>query len=112
MQIKMNSISRLSVQEFADQHQLTMEIHERSKREFPMLERYYAFFEACEVKEGSVLVGVFGNGETPEDAMKDYAEKISEKRLVFFAGDERRLRFELQAPILYFVVDSNQGQSS
>lgn len=105
MQIRMNPVARMTLQEFAEQHNLVMEINERNPNEHPNLLRYYASFECCEVKGDGVLIGEFGDGKTPEDAMEDYTKRISNKVLVFFIPGKDR--FELKAPILRFVVDNN-----
>lgn len=105
MQIIMNTVSRMTLQGFAEQHNLVMEINERDPNEHPNLPRYYASFEHCEVKGDGVLIGEFGNGETPEEAMENYAKRISNKRLVLLIPGKDR--FELKAPMLRFVVDNN-----
>lgn len=107
MQIKMYPVAHMTLQEFAEKHDLVMEINERDPNEYPNLPRYYASFEYCEVKGNGVLISAFGNGETIEDAMEDYTKQISGKILVFFPTGKGR--FELQAPILSFAPITNDG---
>lgn len=104
MQIKMNSIPRTTLQEFADQHGLVMEIYERDTKEFPLLLRYYARFENCEISDGIVLISAFGNGKTPDDAMEDYTKQISGKKLIVSTNETRVV---IHAPSLKFVHCSN-----
>lgn len=80
---------------FADQHGLKLVVHERPGW-IGGVPRYYAIFDYCDVKEGPCLVGKFGNGGTPEEAVLDYAKEIAGERLVFRSGhDDRR---EIQCP--------------
>lgn len=44
----------------------------------------------CEVKDGPVLIGVFGRGGTFEGACYDYLEQIRGKTLVFNACSNSR----------------------
>lgn len=107
MKIKMLAIDRQSLSEFADAHELTMEIHQRTPSDMgsrwnPNC-RFYAHFENCEIKEDGTLVSTFGDGTSPDEAMTAFAKQISRKRLVFNAG--RYDRFEVYAPILYHVPE-------
>ena len=52
--------------------------------------RFYASFEDVEVKGRGVLIGAFGDGSTPEEAMEDYLKKIMGKVLVYRAMSEYR----------------------
>lgn len=46
---------------------------------------FYTEFGYVEVKRGGILESTYGNGATPEEAMRDYYKKIVGKRLVFHA---------------------------
>lgn len=55
--------------------------------------RYVAEFESTRVvedKRDSVMAGLYGNGGTPEEAVRDYVEKIRGKWLIIHAMDEER----------------------
>lgn len=83
---------RMTLEDFAERHGLRMIVGERSRRSgFPA---YYASFERIEIKDGSILRGVSGDGETPEEAIADYAKKIAGERLVFGAYTDARRVFE------------------
>ena len=98
MKIKQNFISRMPVEDFADTHGLVMEINERRNAAETGLPRYYAHFEHVNVKEGCCLSSTFGNGNTPDEAIANYAKELSEKRLVVNAYKPDRK--EIDAPIL------------
>lgn len=79
-------IKKYTIEEFADEHGLEMEVHEREH-----FNDFYAHFKNCEIKEGSMLCGTAGYGPTPESAIEDYAKKISGKLLVIgaYTGERR-----------------------
>lgn len=90
MRIEYDTIEEITLEEFADKHDLVMEIGERP---YPEGDdgRYWAVFKDTAIKEGIMLVGRYGNGPTPEAAMDDYRRRISLKRLVVneFSADRR-----------------------
>lgn len=53
---------------------------------------FYASFDYMDVKEGSILESIYGNGNTPEEAMRDYYKQIVGNTLVFHAMDKERRR--------------------
>lgn len=104
METIVEKIPRVRISKFAGEHGLTMRVVERKPsdlhRSFDFASsRFYAHFDNCEVKEGSCLVGIFGNGATEKQAIANYAKEISNKRLVInaFRGERR----EIEAPYLY-----------
>ena len=96
MKTKKFMLERMTIDEFSEKHGLVMEIHERSNVDSP--DRFYAHFERSDIAENGFLVGKFGNGPTPDEAINEYSEKISGKVLVIgaFAGSRR----EFLVPIL------------
>jgi len=104
MKIKRENIPSMTIEQFADAHNLVMEVNERRRPEGDP-SRYYAHFEHCEVGGDGFLRGAYGNGATPEDAITEYAAAISLKRLVVGAyTPERR---EIDVPRL---LPNAQGQ--
>ena len=89
----------MSLEEFADKHNLIMVVKERA-RDFWPKSRFYAQFKNAEVKEGACLRGTYGNGETELRAITAYASEISGHLLVVDAFTEKRL--EIQVPELTF----------
>ncbi len=90
MKIEKKEIPEMTIEAFADAYNLTMEIHERR---LPVGDpsRYYAHFKSAEAREGTCcLIGLFGNGSTPEEAIKNYAREINLRTLIIDAMRETR----------------------
>lgn len=65
-------------------------------RRLPNKNCFFAEFENCEVrnnKQDVMLRGLFGTGDSPENAIMNYANEISGKILVFNARHENRQEF-------------------
>lgn len=84
----------MTINEFANMHKLDMHVHERDD---PSLPRYSAKFNA-EVSDGRMLIGEYGNGSIPDEAIADYAKRISGKTLVY--GAYTLWRREIKVPTL------------
>jgi hypothetical protein len=97
----------VTLEEFADRHGLEMEVHERQKH--IGLRRYYAHFKDAEVGEGGMLIGTAGNGDTPEEAIADYADEIAGRRLVIRAA--RPERRELECPNEWLTPPSKPSET-
>jgi hypothetical protein len=99
VKIKVFPLKRDTIESFAEQHGLVMEVHERDLQNVYLSPscRWYAKFSDCEVAERGMLRGAFGNGSTQDGAIAAYAEEISGKRLVFNARSTARK--EITAPI-------------
>lgn len=81
MKIQRYPIERMTIEEFAEKHDLIMEIHERTplnmgKRWHPRY-RFYARFKDSGVISGSDLIMACGNGKTEEEAIADYQHYIN-----------------------------------
>lgn len=108
MKIERKVVERCSLTEFAEANGLTMEIVERSARErrefgrlhgVTMLPRYIASFKGAEViRTRGVLSSDYGNGDTEEQAIADYATQISGFTLVLNAYSCKRK--EIKVPEL------------
>ena len=55
--------------------------------------RFSADFESAEIKGNSVLIGEYGNGNTPNEAINNYLDKIKGKTIVLQAGTDYRREF-------------------
>lgn len=104
MKILEDFIPTMTIEEFAEKHNLVMVVKERGSSLMRMPHigrsgRFYAEFENSEIKGDGVLIGVFGNGPTPKDAISDYARHISERRLVLKAWNKSERR-EIEVPRL------------
>lgn len=97
MKITVHELPRMTVEEFADLHDLEMEVRERFSEDGPY--RFYAHFSETEESRGGLLVGVYGDGGSPEEAIANYAKAISGKLLVVqpFSPEGRK---KISVPIL------------
>lgn len=94
MKIIDHTYPETSFEAFAEQHQLTIELRERPRHYG--LPRYYAYFSRVEITDGRVLISAFGDGDSKEAAIADYATRLRGSRIVFGAyTTERR---EMQCP--------------
>lgn len=95
MKIERHFKDRMTIEEFAEKHDLIMEVYERDKG---IATPFYARFKGAEIKDDGMLRSAHGNGYTEEEAINDYASEISEKVLVFGAYITNRK--EIRVPIL------------
>lgn len=94
MKTKLQPLPTATIEEFADEHGLEMSVKERKRPEGDPM-RYYASFEHAEIKDGSLLISASGDGATPEDAIRDYAKRISMQRLVIDSYQPSRREIEV-----------------
>lgn len=95
MKIRKELTPEMSIEQFADANDLEMVIHERSKKYCSSNEmRFYARFDKAEIGGDGMLRGAYGNGSTPEKAIEEYAQVISEEFLIISANqsDRREIR--------------------
>ncbi len=78
MKIVRKPIPEMTIEKFADKHGLVMGVIERVDPNHP---RFYAEFLNSAVKDGPFLIGAYGDGNTEEEAIADYAKNISLKLL-------------------------------
>jgi hypothetical protein len=97
MKIVLKEIPTMTIEQFAERNELLMEIYERITPSSRSM-RYFAHFRNAEVKDGEMLIGSFGNGATPEEAITNYALAISMKLLVIYEAS-KQVR-EIQVPRL------------
>lgn len=102
MKIEKHLLPRMSIEDFADMHDLVMEIHERGKvdREYTGW-AYYAKFKDVGIVDdldGHYTALAFGNGHTEEEAIRAYATGISEKTIIVDAG--KKTEGKINVPVL------------
>jgi hypothetical protein len=100
MKIELKEIATTTIEEFADEHGLVMEVHERSPKYYCAGKwdagvRYYAHFKKAEIKDGGMLASISGDGATPEEAIASYAQRISEETLVLNAWSTDRIEIDI-----------------
>lgn len=98
MKIVHKLVPTSTIEDFADQHNLTMVVTERSSEQATKNTKYFAHFEDCEVMRNNILVGSYGDGATPEDAIAAYAIEISEQQIAI--GARTPARRNIQVPRL------------
>lgn len=104
MKIQITPLERISIQEFAKQYGLTMEVKERTMAHWPDA-RWFALFSDFEIKDGSCLSSDFGNGSTIDEAIENYCLNISQKHGVINAfGPNRKDIYKI--PILHHNKES------
>ncbi len=94
MKIERIEIERTTIEDFADKHDLIMEVRERALPNNSRM-RYYAYFKHSETKEGCILSGTYGNGHTPEAAIENYAHELEHKLLVINSMSYNRREIEV-----------------
>ncbi|MEE9214690.1 MAG: hypothetical protein V3U54_07825 [Thermodesulfobacteriota bacterium] len=94
MKIERHKLKKVKLKDFAEKHNLTLVISERPKWNWKV-GRYTAQFKNVEVKEGSFLKSLYGDGENEENAVQDYISNISESTLVYDAYGKNRKVFEV-----------------
>ena len=88
----LNKLSELEA--FAEEHGLTLEVHACAPS---AQHRWYAIFGNSVTKIGAYArAGTAGYGESPEDAIEDYAERIAGRILVINMDESTRR--EIQCP--------------
>ena len=92
MNITENLIPEMTLEKFADEHDLEFEINERNvPKNDPM--RFYVNFKGAWISEPGVFCGASGDGNTKEEAIKNYKNRISNSCLVFHpnCSNEKRI---------------------
>ena len=87
-------VPEMTLEDFADKHNLHMVVTERKVPE-GVKDRYYAHFKHVEVSEGSILRGEYGNGICPEAAISAYGRAISLKKIIYDAMGKNRKEIEV-----------------
>jgi hypothetical protein len=102
VEIERDFIKEMSIQDFADAHDLVMQVIERDDRHFPIgnPSHFLAHFKGVEIGGGGLLRGVYGNGATEEEAIRAYAPEISLKNIVVDAMSSKRR--EIRVPRLFY----------
>jgi hypothetical protein len=100
VRINRHLIERVTLEKFAERHSLVLEMFERHPSLAGQFGKYFCYFSKIEesVGEGSGLQGISGNGSTEDWAMNDYAQRLSNKKLIYDAhGQDRK---EIDSPYL------------
>jgi len=63
--------------------------------------RWIAKIEDAELKEGIMLIGDYGTGKSPEQAIEDYVKKIKGKLIVINAMTDERKEFKVPESLFF-----------
>lgn len=101
MKINRTAYPEMTIDAFAVEHDLTMEVTERAMDAWQRsrgLKRYVAHFRRAEIKDGPMLVSAYGEGDTEQEAIQHYVDRISHTTLVVDAM--ANCRREIRVPRL------------
>lgn len=86
-----------SFEDFCERHDIRMVVKERGKDSRRVAgSRWYASpYSLIEVMDNGFLIAAYGDGDTPEEAVLDFAQRIRGCKLV---RDAYSNRYEFQAP--------------
>ncbi len=97
--MELNLIPEQEILDFEKENNLTLKVNERPDHRNHKLKKYYVSFSRGEIKDGSFLIGMCGNGDTIDQAIADYCIRISCRTLVLNAFDKSG-RNEIHLPRL------------
>jgi len=108
MKINFVELPKMTIEEFADLHNLTMVVEERPVKINNNL-RYHAFFDGCEIKNNDYSSNdlnrvVIGCGATPIEAINNYAENIEFLYLI-----KSRDKGSIKIPRLFGIESTGSG---
>jgi len=98
--MKLNLISTKEILDFEKEIGYELVVNERAMHAGSpaRISRYYVQFEKAEVMIGGCLASKYGNGDTIDEAIKDYCREVSNCRVAFSAYTNERK--EIQFPKL------------
>ena len=100
IKMKLNLITTKEILDFEKEIGYELVVNERTVHAGSpaRLSKYYVQFENSEVMGGGCLAGRYGNGNTIDEAIKNYCREISNCRIAFGAYTNERK--EIQFPKL------------
>lgn len=100
IKMKLNLITTKEILDFEKEISYKLVVNERAVHAGSpaRLPKYYAKFEKAEVMEDGFLAGKYGNGNTIDEAIKDYCREVSNCCIAFGACTNERE--EVQFPKL------------
>lgn len=101
--IEIEQPSTMSLQEFADKHDCTLEIYERFSTNLPISTYYIACLDRIQYPDGSIPLSYLGSGLDETTAVQKHVELISGEELVFNSGNAQEDKPEIvKVPNLTF----------
>ena len=95
--MKINYIKEKEILDFEKEIGYELEANERSisANSNAILKRFYVNFPKGEVMEGNSLIGCSGNGDTIDEALKEFCKLISNKTIAFNAFSKERKNIQI-----------------
>jgi len=69
--------------------------------------RWIANIEYGEIKEGSILIGKYGSGKNPEQAIEDFVQNIKGNVLVINAMTDKRVEYKVPDGLFFATHITN-----
>jgi hypothetical protein len=95
--MKLNLISTKEILDFEKEIGFELIVNEReiNSSSPARLSKYYVNFEHAEVMEGGCLVGKHGNGNTIDEAIRDYCREVSNCKVAFgaYTSEGKEIQF-------------------
>jgi hypothetical protein len=82
---------------FLDILNLDLELHRHANEDG----RWITWIKHSEIKEGGALIGTYGDGKTPEQAIEDYVQRIKGKLIVINATSDLRKEFKVPDSLFF-----------
>jgi hypothetical protein len=82
----------MDIIDFANEHKLKFDINFYAESEPP---RFSIGFSRAEVSIGPMLIATHGSGYSVDEALLDYATKISDQKLVINAFSKERVKIDV-----------------
>lgn len=79
--MKFNLIETKEILDLEKEIGFELVVNERPKSD--TVSKYYVAFEGGEVMQGGCLLGSFGNGNTIDEAIRNYCLEVETKRMAF-----------------------------
>lgn len=102
--MKLKLLNSKEILEFEKEIGYELVVQERPS--YLNLDRFYVSFEHGEVMENGCLIGASGNGNTIDEAIIDYCNQISNRKMAFNAYQENRK--EIRCPKLVHTVKTKR----
>lgn len=96
--MKFNLLKGVEITDFEKGIGVDLVISERDANRLPHIKKYFARFEGAELIEGHFLASISGDGDTIDEALRNYCELISNKKLCINAYTPNRI--EIYVPKL------------
>lgn len=96
--MKLNLISTKEIIDFEKEIGIELVVNERKIKQGSDLKRLYVSFENSDVMSNGFLIGKYGDGNTIDEALKDYCKKVSNCLIAYIPST--KIRREIQFPKL------------